>query len=61
MLSSRLDLIKSNLKFTVKPLPDTRLESRIEAVEVVLLQLDDIVYVNSNTESVIHCIIACVV
>lgn len=41
--SKRWELIKGKLKLTMKPLSDTRWESRIEAVKAVLLQFDDVV------------------
>ncbi|GBP69990.1 52 kDa repressor of the inhibitor of the protein kinase [Eumeta japonica] len=41
--SKRWDLIKGKLKLTMKPLSDTRWESRVEAVKAVLLQFDEVI------------------
>lgn len=41
--SKRWKIIKDKLKVTIKPLSDTRWESRIQAVKAVLLQFDDVV------------------
>ncbi|GFX98266.1 zinc finger MYM-type protein 1 [Trichonephila clavipes] len=41
--SKRWDIVKTKLKLTLKPLSETRWESRIGAVEAIFLQFDDVI------------------
>ncbi|GFT40466.1 zinc finger MYM-type protein 1 [Trichonephila clavipes] len=41
--SKRWDIVKTKLKMTLKPLSETRWESRIGAVKVIFLQFDDVI------------------
>ncbi|GFX98578.1 zinc finger MYM-type protein 1 [Trichonephila clavipes] len=41
--SKRWDIVKTKLKLTLKPLSETRWESRIGAVKAIFLQFDDVI------------------
>lgn len=49
--SKRWDFIKGKLKLTIKPLSDTRWESRVEAVKAVLLQFDEVIECIENLKN----------